>query len=563
MTSTLSQLLIQAADAHPDRPAVSSASGELTYRELCDHALRLAGALVEHGIKPGDRVAIALPKDLSLPIAIFGTLLAGGAYVPIDYLSPAARTHVIAVDAEPVAVISDWRRMQAIVSGDAAPVHVHDGPGNNAPALHWLGPGWFDRESSPGRQPVSASLSELTEPGQLRSPVAVPPSALAYILYTSGSTGQPKGVAHTNASALAFVQWAVDAVGLRETDVVSQHASPTFDLSVFDFFGAAAAAARLALVPASTFGRVSALARFIVSAGVTVWYSVPSALLRVSAAESLAALSGSALRQLIFAGEEIPAGPLRALWPNLPPSCRVANWYGPTETNVCTFHDLTALDTEGARPIPIGLPCPYATTSLVAADGSLTPGGTAGELLVAGDSLMSGYWKRPAATAQKFSAGPAGPAGPDGRAYYATGDLVSRDDAGRLTFLGRVDRQLKVRGFRVQPEEVEHVLGQLAEIDEAAVVKHRKGEAEVLAAVVRLADGAALDHDAVIGHCARFLPPYMVPDVVMPVADLPRGSRGKADYNAVLELLKSSSSTSAGEPAGSSPKSVRSSVLAQ
>ena len=555
MTSTLSQLLIQAADAHSGRPAVSSASGELTYRELRDHALRLAGALVKHGIKPGDRVAIALPKDVSLPIAIFGTLLAGGAYVPIDYQSPAARAHVIAADAEPVAVISDWRRLQAIGSGDAAP--AHDGPRDSAPALHWLGPGWFDRESSPARQPVSASLSELTEPDQLRSPVEVPPSALAYILYTSGSTGQPKGVAHTNASALAFVQWAVDAVGLRETDVVSQHASPTFDLSVFDFFGAAAAAARLALVPASTFGRVSALARFIVSAGVTVWYSVPSALLRVSAAESLAVLSGSALRQLIFAGEEIPAGPLRALWPNLPPSCRVANWYGPTETNVCTFHDLTALDAEGARPIPIGLPCPYATTSLAEPDGSVTPGGTAGELLVAGGSLMSGYWKRPEATAQKFSAGP------DGRAYYATGDLVSRDGAGRLIFLGRVDRQLKVRGFRVQPEEVEHVLGQLAEIDEAAVVKHRKGETEVLAAVVRLAGEKTLDHDAVIAHCVRFLPPYMVPDVVMPVADLPRGSRGKADYSAVLELLESSGTPSAGEPAGSSPKSVRSSVLAQ
>src|ERR1700693_4919727 len=101
MTSALSQLLLQAADVHPDRPAVSSASGELTYRELCDRSLRLAGALVEHGMKPGDGVAIALPKDAALPIAIFGTLLAGGAYVPIDYLTPPARAHVIAVDAEP------------------------------------------------------------------------------------------------------------------------------------------------------------------------------------------------------------------------------------------------------------------------------------------------------------------------------------------------------------------------------------------------------------------------------------------------------------------------------
>jgi amino acid adenylation domain-containing protein len=540
MTSTLSHLLLQAADAHPDRPAVWSSTGELTYADLCDRSMRLARALVEHGIEPGDRVVIALPKDVALPIAIFGTLLAGGAYVPIDYLTPPARAHVIAADAEPVAVISGSRSMQAMAGGDASA--AHDGPSDNTPALHWLGRGWFDPERSPERQPVSVSLSALQQFDQLRSPVEVPALTLAYILYTSGSTGRPKGVAHTNASALAFVRWAVDAVSLEETDVVSQHASVSFDLSVFDFFGAAMASARLALVPASTFGRVATLCRFIVSAGVTVWYSVPSALLRASAAESLAVLKGSALRQVIFAGEEIPAGPLRILWQNLPPSCRVANWYGPTETNVCTFHDLTALDVDGGGPIPIGRPCPYATMSLAAEDGAAMSNGAAGELLVASDTLMSGYWKLPAATSRVFSAGP------DGRAYYATGDLVSRDDARGLTFRGRVDRLLKVRGHRVQPEEVEHVLEQRAEIDEAAVVKHRRGEVEVLAAVVCIADGEVLEYYAVIDHCSRFLPPYMVPDVILPVPELPRGSRGKADYDAVLELVESHSHASRAQP---------------
>jgi amino acid adenylation domain-containing protein len=531
MTSTLSHLLLQAANARPDGSAVLSSTAELTYADLCDRSMRLARALVDNGIEPGDRVVIALPKGVALPVAIFGTLLAGGAYVPIDYLTPPARAHVIAADAEPVAVISGSRTMRAMVLGDSSP--AQDGPADNTPALHWLGRGWFDPEKSPERQPVSVSLSQLQQLDQLRSPVDVPPSALAYVLYTSGSTGRPKGVAHTNSSALAFVRWAVDAVGLNETDVVSQHASPSFDLSVFDFFGAAMASAQLALVPASTFGRVATLCRFIVSARVTVWYSVPSALLRVSAAESLAVLKDSALRQVIFAGEEIPVGPLRVLWQNLPPSSRVANWYGPTETNVCTFHDLTARDVDGGGPIPIGKPCPYATMSLVAEDGDEMTSGQAGELLIAADTLMSGYWKLPAATSRVFSAGP------DGRAYYATGDLVSQDDARGLTFRGRVDRLLKVRGYRVQPEEVEHVLEQRAEIDEAAVVKYRRGEIEVLAAAVRLADGEALELDAVMEHCTKFLPPYMVPDVILPVAELPRGTRGKADYNAVLELVQS------------------------
>jgi acyl-coenzyme A synthetase/AMP-(fatty) acid ligase len=379
---------------------------------------------------------------------------------------------------------------------------------------------------------VSESSRRIQQFGQLRSPVRVPASALAYILYTSGSTGRPKGVAHTNASALAFIRWAADAVGLEENDILSQHASPSFDLSVFDFFGSAMAAARLALVPTSTFGRIASLCRFIGAAGVTVWYSVPSALLRASATESLALLRGSALRQVIFAGEEIPVGALRILWQNLPPSCRIANWYGPTETNVCTFHDLTAPDVRSGGPIPIGRPCPYASTSLAAGDDAVTSNGAAGELLVASDTLMSGYWKLPDATSRVFSTGP------DGRVYYATGDLVSRDASG-FTFRGRVDRLLKVRGHRVQPEEVEHVLEQRAEIDEASVVKHRRGDLDVLAAVVRLAGGGALEPDAVIGHCSRLLPPYMVPDVILPVGDLPRGTRGKVDYHAVLELVKS------------------------
>jgi amino acid adenylation domain-containing protein len=540
MTPTLSHLLVQAADAHPDKPAVWSPAGELTYAGLYDRSMALARALAEQGLEPGDRVVIALAKDLALPVAIFGTLLAGGAYVPIDYLTPPARAHAIATDADPVAVIAGPRTTRGLL-GDAHPAR-HD-PDGNAAALHWLGRGWFDPDRSPERRPVSQGLTRLQPPGRWRPPAGGPASALAYILYTSGSTGQPKGVAHTHASALAFVRWAVGAAAVTEHDVLSQHASPSFDLSVFDFFAAATAGARLALVPASTFGRVASLCRFIADAGVTVWYSVPSALLRDSATDALALLEGGALRQVIFAGEQIPAGPLRVLWRHLPPSCRVANWYGPTETNVCTFHDLTASDIDSADPIPIGRPCPYASTWLLG-EGPGPPDAAAGQLLVAGDSLMTGYWKRPEATTRVFSPGPGG------RVYYATGDLVSRDARG-FTFRGRADRQLKVRGHRVQPEEVEHVLQQRAEIDQAAVVKHRHGDADVLAAVVRLADGAVLDHDAVTGHCSRYLPSYMIPDAILPVSELPQGPRGKADYRAVLELVESS------------PRLARSSVLAQ
>ena len=531
MIATLSHLIVDAAVSHPQRAAVSSSKDELTYSDLFDRSMRLARALVDHGLEPGDRVVIALPKDVALPVAIFGTLLAGGAYVPIDYLTPSARAHTIAEDAEPVAVISGARTMRAMLVGSADTAH-HD-RNDIAPALHWLGRGWFDPETPRAREPVSVSLTHVQQLDPLPSPVSVSPTTLAYILYTSGSTGQPKGVAHTHASALAFVQWAVDEASLDETDVLSQHASPSFDLSIFDFFGAAMASARLAFVPESTFGRIPSVCRFIVAAGVTTWYSVPSALLRENAARSLGMLQASVLRQVIFAGEEIPVAPLRALWHSLPPACRVANWYGPTETNVCTFHRITPLDVDSGDPIPIGQPCPYADILIVPHDGSFASNITPGELLVDSETLMAGYWKRPDDTSRVLTTGP------DGRVYYATGDLVSRRDAHRLVFSSRTDRLLKVRGHRVQPEEVERVLELRADIEEAVVVKYRRADVDVLAAVICLTGEGALDLDEVTDHCAKFLPSYMAPDLFLTVAELPRGARGKVDYHAALELVES------------------------
>src|SRR5690242_6357583 len=175
MTPTLSGLLLAAAEAHPDRPAVWSSAGELTYAELCHRSLCLASALVECGLEPGDRVAIALPKNLALPIAIFGILLAGGAYVPIDYLTPPARARSIAADAETVAVVCGQRTMRAMLLGDRQP--GTDGPTGNSPALHWLGRGWFDPQSTQ-RRPMTQSLDDVQRLGRWRSPIEVPDSAL-------------------------------------------------------------------------------------------------------------------------------------------------------------------------------------------------------------------------------------------------------------------------------------------------------------------------------------------------------------------------------------------------
>jgi acyl-coenzyme A synthetase/AMP-(fatty) acid ligase len=354
--------------------------------------------------------------------------------------------------------------------------------------------------------------------------------AKAYILYTSGSTGRPKGVVHTHRSALAFVQWATDHLGLEAEDVLSQHASPSFDLTVFDFFCSAMAAASLVSIPEWMFGQVPKTCRFIAETGITVWYSVPSALLRGGGLTSLRGLSSSALRHVIFAGEVIPKKAINEFVRHLPSGCAVSNWYGPTETNVCTFHKLEATDLDLGMPVPIGIPCPYVQIRLCskAKEETETSGG---ELLVASETLMEGYWKIEQLTAKVCTEEH------DGQRYYKTGDVVSYD-RGRLQFLGRKDRMLKVRGYRVQPEEIEQVLQAHANVSEAAAVIIRDEGIDKLAAAVVVTSNL---RDAVLAdlerHCAEMLPRYMVPSTIILVESLPRGSRGKVDFEALSKLI--------------------------
>jgi amino acid adenylation domain-containing protein len=381
----------------------------------------------------------------------------------------------------------------------------------------------------------SAPWAHALGSGVLNTSVPLDPGSPAYILYTSGSTGQPKGVVHSHDSAMAFVRWATRDLELGTADVLSQHASPSFDLTVFDFFGSVMAGATLVPVPETTFGQVAKIYRFIVQKGITVWYSVPSALLRDPNAGGFSALSHSVLRKVVFAGEVIPVQQLKDFIAHLPPSCTVSNWYGPTETNVCTFYNLTTSDLESQRPVPIGVPCPYAKIHIAPqTDYPTTPG--SGELLVASPTVMEGYWQRDDLTAAAFWEH-------TGRAYYRTGDLVMYDNRHQLMFLGRRDRLIKIRGYRIQPEEVEAVLRQHADVIDAKVVVIRQQGVETLAAAVVIAGSGFTDFQELRSFCADRLPVYMVPSQIMCVDALPVGNRGKVDMDAVFRMLTSQSRT--------------------
>jgi amino acid adenylation domain-containing protein len=327
---------------------------------------------------------------------------------------------------------------------------------------------------------------------------------------------------------LTFVQWAVEEVGVDAADRLSNHAPFHFDLSVFDVFAAAAAGASMIAVPEDVAKFPASLADLISTEAITVWYSVPFALIQLMTKGGLAARDLGALRSVLYAGEPFPAKHLRHLM-ELLPHVSFHNLYGPTETNVCTFHRVPPLAAGSEEPIPIGRACANTELLVVDASGEEVPAGEPGELLVRSPSTMAGYWGRPELTAEAFARRSTDP--PLERSFYRTGDMVRSDADGTLHFLGRRDRQVKLRGFRIELDEIEGALLLHEDVEEAAVylVRGDDGDAAAIEAAVVATPGSSVKTESLIKHLARLLPSYAVPARVTTAEAFPRTSTGKLD----------------------------------
>ncbi|MEK7727955.1 MAG: amino acid adenylation domain-containing protein, partial [candidate division KSB1 bacterium] len=351
---------------------------------------------------------------------------------------------------------------------------------------------------------------------------------LAYILYTSGTTGEPKGVMISHRNALTFVDWACDTIQLTPRDRVSNHAPLHFDLSIFDIFATVKAGATLCLVPPDTAKFPMKLAQFIATQKISVWYSVPSAWVLMLSHGKMAQCDFSGLRTIIFAGEVFPTKHLRDLMAKIP-AAEFFNWYGPTETNVITSYQVKQLAPEQAQPIPIGKACANMEVFAVDAEGrEVTEVGVTGELYGRGSGVAQGYWNDPAKTDSLFVRNPLQPHFHD--RCYRTGDLVQRDAEGNFHYLGRSDHQVKVQGYRIELGEIETALLQHQEVEEAAVVALQNAEqVTFLKAFVVPRNGNGLEPIALKRHCAQFVPKYMIPEIVEVRTTLPKTSTGKTD----------------------------------
>jgi amino acid adenylation domain-containing protein len=521
---TLHGLVSSAARRAPGRAAVRCSGRGLSYAELDAASNSLARTLIQGGVRPGDRVALFLPKGVEAVVSVYGVMKAGAAYVPLDPQAPVARGALVASDCAVAAVITTTGRLSHLL--DAMRESGHQ------PTLAVVledGMGTADGPIDVRGFPEAVNGPDLTDPE-----VPVVDQDIAYILYTSGSTGVPKGVMLTHRNALTFVEWCARAIGIGPDDRVSNHAPLHFDLSVFDLYLAALGAATLVVVPSDEAYFGSALVDLIRREEITVWYSVPSALVLVTRALVEAGELPS-LRSVVFAGEVYPTAHLRELR-RLVPGVSLWNLYGPTETNVITFYRVDDLPQEDGQAIPIGRACGNTQVFAVKEDGGVAGVGEVGELYARGSTVMKGYWNRPEKTAEVLVANPVPNGLPD--PVYRTGDLVRLRPDGDYDFLGRRDHQIKSRGYRIELGEVEAALAAHPALSAgvALAVPHEEWGKAIVAVVVPR-EGATVTVGEVKRHVAQRLPRYMVPADVRVLEMLPRTSTGKVDRQQLTREL--------------------------
>ncbi|HEX9733976.1 MAG TPA: non-ribosomal peptide synthase/polyketide synthase [Thermoanaerobaculia bacterium] len=495
--ATIHGLVAAQAARAPERVALVDGERHLSYGELAARAGRLARRLRARGVGPETLVAVCLERSAATIAAVLGILEAGGAYLPIDPAYPAARRDYMARDAGVAHLVTaSW------LAGRPAP---------DVPDVLLV-----DREERPA-PPAAPDRA----PGR-----AATARDLAYCLYTSGSTGDPKGVLieHRNVVRLLVNDAVPFAFGAG--DVWTLLHSPSFDFSVWETFGALFHGGRLVIVAEEAAKDPPALLDLLARHRVTVLNQTPSAFGPLAAAARRRGFPRLALREVVFGGEALDP-PRLAPWRAAYPAVRLVNMYGITETTVhVTFKEITEREIRlGASNV--GVPLPTTTAHVMDARQRLQPVGVAGEICVGGAGVGRGYLRRDELTRQRFVDHPYRP----GERLYRSGDLGRRLPGGDLVYLGRLDDQVQIRGFRVEPGEVESHLARHPAVVEAAVAARRVGDQPALVAYV--VTGGDLPPGALREHLARSLPPHMVPGLFVRLDALPRSAGGKLDRRAL------------------------------
>jgi len=465
----------------PEQIALGEEGRHLNYDQF-KSAIQPVSAYLQRLQCPGQRIAVAIDRGIDAAIAIYGILSAGACYVPLDIKNPAGRLNYIIHDAQPRFVLG------------------------LGPCPEWLEARekWLD-------------LHQLAiEPSPATTVLTCDPESLAAILYTSGSTGMPKGVALSHRAMLNFAEWASRTFNLGAEDRIASLAPFHFDLSVFDLFSTLLSGTGVHFMPACLTLSPGKLTAWLSKNQITRWYTVPSLLSFIAMKGALAATPLDKLKSILFAGEVFPTPHLIKLSEQLP-AVELFNLYGPTETNVCCYWPVDRSRLKPDQAIPIGLPV---CNALLKIDEETS------ELQVQGRNNFSGYWHEGKLDVSPVQNG-----------WHRTGDMVSINEYGEYCYHGRLDRMLKCSGYRVEPAEIEAVINLLPEVAGCAVlgiIDPVSGQRP--AAAVILNGGFTLVD--IVKPLKEKLPAYMQPAKFIVLDSLPVVSNGKTDYQALQALFK-------------------------
>ncbi|GHA87661.1 non-ribosomal peptide synthetase [Streptomyces termitum] len=508
---------------NPGAVALVAGGEELTYAELDARVDRLARLLAAHGVGPERFAGLALPRGPELIVALLAVLRTGGAYLPLDLEYPAERLEFMVEDARPVCVLTTL----------AAAPDAPDVPGTETLVL-----------DSPD---VLAALADPAAP--TAGPLPVPDGAHpAYVIHTSGSTGRPKGVVIPHSALATFLRTQARELAMGPGDRLVAVTTVSFDIAALEIHVPLISGAAVVLAGRDTVRDPAALAALVEAHRPAVMQATPSlwhALLEEGAPRALAGT------RVLVGGEALPAALAERLART---ASSVTNVYGPTEATVWATSAGLAPDHTGTPDI--GLPFPNTRAHVLDSALRPVPHGRPGELYLAGDQLARGYLGRPALTAERFTADPYGP---PGSRMYRTGDLVRRRPDGVLDFLGRADDQVKVRGFRIEPGEIETVLTDRPEVDRAVVVvREDVPGSPLLVGYVTGAAGSAPDPAGLRAAAGERLPAHMVPSAVVVLDAFPLTANGKVDRRA----LPAPDLAGAAATAGRTPRDAREEIVA-
>jgi amino acid adenylation domain-containing protein len=533
---SLFDLFAASRDAHGRQPALWVDGSLLTYAELHDAAARLAGAVrmardgdgaSEAGANKSRQCGLLVNRTATAYAAVLASLMTGSAYVPLNPQFPPDRLrHMLLSSAIDTVVVdrasataagplleSVARPLNVLVADAVSPQWPMRGPRHR-----YLGRADIERAA-----PAGPIADRSREDG-------------AYLLFTSGSTGTPKGVLISNDNALAYIMNASRRYRPTPDDRFSQLFDFSFDLSVHDMFLAWSAGACLYCAPE---GSLIGMGDFIRRCGLTFWFSVPSTAAFMRRVRMLKPGSFPSLRWSLFCGEALPTG-LAASWQEAAPNSTVENLYGPTEATIAfTAYRLPRprpLELDAMPTAPIGMPLTGQQAMIIDEEGELARAGEPGELCLGGSQVAAGYWHAPEQTAARFKP----PAGEDAAAtrWYRTGDRAVMHREHGLVFLGRMDRQAKIRGHRVELMEVEHALRLAAATDSVAAIPWPLDADGLALGLVGFVAGSQSTAAEILACCRERLPDYMVPSHIHRVTSWPLNANGKTDYAALTSVLR-------------------------